>query len=163
MLCLFTKEIKKRKMVIFVPLNVCWCNHTSQVWVMTHLFVAKEVRESSFHFISPIIPPAVRLQLSDERHKSLLYKHLQSFQKWVYTATPRWQDFEWTLGRVRLSDTSHQVDQKICLWWADVWRPPVSKRFLFAFAKKHNYADQTGKIRPSHDDVERAFTFQART
>ncbi len=87
-----------------VPLTVCWCNHTSQVWVMTRLVVASEVRESSLHFISPIIPPAVRLQLSDERHRSLLYKHLQSFKT---TRTPQQHpdDRTWNervLGRISL-------------------------------------------------------------
>lgn len=134
---------KTKKIVIFFffhwSTNVCWYNHTSQVWVMTHFVVAKEVRESSFHFISPIIPPAVRLQLSDERHKSLLYKHLQSFKKWGCTATPWWQGFEWTLERVQFLAISHQTDQKICVWWVDVWRPLNSKHFLFLWACANKY------------------------
>lgn len=134
--------------------NVCWCNRTSQVWVMTRFVVAKEVRESSFHFISPIIPPAVRLRLSDERYKSLLYKHLQSSQKWGCAATPRWQDFEWTLERVRFFPVSHQTDQMCVV--LSTQGTSSSCELL------QTHTQQTGRIRQSHDDVERAFTFQAR-
>lgn len=87
------------------------------------------MRESSFHFISPIIPPVVRSQLSDEWHKSLLYKHLQSFKKWGCTATPWWQDFEWksaVLGRISLDRSENMHLMGRCVTSFHLKALPVS-------------------------------------